>query len=225
MHFPEIADTQPELLAHHFAQAGQQNEPSNSGVLPAYAASRSANAEAAAHFSGALDLLATLPKREHNEQALDLTLNLAVPLIATYGFGSLRVEECALKAIALSETVRGSPNQFAAHRVAWNSRLMRQPLPRTIASARDLTRLAEEDHNPARIAVADRSLGYSLLIIGEFREAAEIFAHGASTADTVDDREFAVYGEHPNIICRIYGGQAKMSLGFRTRGCSFSTLR
>jgi tetratricopeptide (TPR) repeat protein len=91
---------------------------------------------------------------------------------------------------------------------------MRQPLPRTIALAGELTRLAQEDQNPAQIAVAARSLGYSLLMVGEFSKAAKILAHGAATADSIGDREFAVYGEHPSIICRFYGGQAKLSLGF-----------
>ncbi len=214
--FPDIVDTQPELLAHHCAQAGLTERAIAFWRLAGLrSVSLSANAEAAAHFSSALDLLGRLPKdKRRDEQALDLTLNLAVPLIATHGFGSSRVEECALQAIQLSDTIRELPNRFAAHRVAWNSCLMRQPLPRTIALARDLTSLAEDDHDPARMAVAARSLGYSLLMVGEFREAEEILAHAASTADAVDDREFAVYGEHPSIICRIYGGQAKMSLGF-----------
>src|SRR5262249_25092447 len=100
------------------------------------------------------------------------------------------------------------------HRVAWNSCLMRQPLPRTLQLARDLANLADEEQSPPKIAEACRSLGYSLLIMGQFRDADDILARGASIADTVADREFAVYGEHPSIVCRIYGGQAKMSAGF-----------
>ncbi len=91
---------------------------------------------------------------------------------------------------------------------------MRQPLPRTIALARDLIRLAEEDQDTAKIAVAHRSMGYSLLLLGEFCEADAVLARGAATADTVADRDFAVYGEHPSIVCRFYRAEATMLAGY-----------
>ena len=140
---------------------------------------RSAHAEAGAHFACALDLLGKLPPSEQRDaRELDLTLNLAVPLIAIHGFGALRVEQCALRAKELSDRPRRSPSRFAARRLAWNSCLMRQPVPKTVALARDLMELADHDKNPAKLAVAHRALGYSLLIAGEFREADEILARG-----------------------------------------------
>ena len=78
--------------------------------------------------------------------------------------------------------------------------------------------MADQDKNPAKLAVAHRALGYSLLIAGEFREADEILARGVALADTIADREFAVYGEHPSMVCRVYGGQAKILAGFPTSG-------
>jgi predicted ATPase len=95
---------------------------------------------------------------------------------------------------------------------------MRQPVPTTVALARDLIGLANEDKSPAKLAVAHRSLGYSLLMAGELREATEILARGAAIADSISDREFAVYGEHPGMVCRIYGGKAKIMSGFPTTG-------
>jgi hypothetical protein len=144
--------------------------------------------------------------------------SLAVSLIAVHGFGSIRVEECAVRAKDLSDQLYGSQNRFAAQRVAWNSSLMRQPVPRTAALARDLVGLAEEDGNPAKLAVAHRALGYSLLIAGEFREAAEILARGATLADTISEGEFAIYGEHPSMVCRAYGGQVRILMGFPESG-------
>ena len=99
---------------------------------------------------------------------------------------------------------------------------MRQPLPRTLALARDLARFADEDKSAARIAVADRSLGYSLLILGEVREADKILSRGAALADTLADPEFAVYGEHPSMVCRAYGAQAKILGGFPTSGAQLA---
>ena len=219
-HFPEFVDTQPELLAHHCAQAALAERAiefwRRAGLR---SVGRSANAEAATHFSNALDLLSMLPPSEQRDAPeFDLTLNLAVPLIAVHGFGSSRVEECALRAVKLSDTLPGSPNRFAARRLAWNSCLMRQPLPKALELARDLARFADEDKSAARVAVAHRSLGYSLFIMGEVREADNILSRGAALADTIASHEFAVYGEHPSMVCRAYGAQAKILGGFPTSG-------
>ena len=91
-------------------------------------------------------------------------LNLAVPLIAAQGFGSIRVEECAVRAKDLSDKLHGSQIRFAAQRVAWNSSLMRQRVARTVALAKDLVGFAKEDWSPAKLAVAHRALGYSLML-------------------------------------------------------------
>jgi len=218
--FPEIVDNQPEILAHHFTQAGLVDPAiefwRRAGVR---SIERSAHSEAAGHFESALDLLGELPpSRQRDERDLDLTLALAVPLIAVYGFGSLRVEERALRAKELSDKLRHSPRRFAAQRVAWNSCLMRQPVPKTVTLARELVELAEGDDDLAKLAVAQRALGYSLFVAGKFREAVELLDRGIALADTLSDREFEVYGEHPGMVCRIYVGQAKLLMGFPETG-------
>ncbi|MBV9117944.1 MAG: hypothetical protein JOY63_11355 [Acetobacteraceae bacterium] len=218
--FPETADTQPELLAHHLTQAGLIERAIEYWRLAGLRSlARSAHSEAGAHFGVALDLLGRLPASGRRDaRELDLTLDLAVPLIAVHGFGAMRVEECALRAKALSDRLPGSPGRFAARRLVWNSCLLRQPVPKTLALARELVRLAEEERDPAKRAVAHRSLGYSLLMAGEFCAADEVLARGAALADTIADREFAVYGEHPSMVCRAYGGQARLIVGFPAAG-------
>src|SRR5262249_59396977 len=74
--FPETVETMPELLAHHFTQAGEVEAAwrqwQRAGQL---AVARSALREAAGHFTTALDLLGTLP----DEQGpVPQTLNLQV---------------------------------------------------------------------------------------------------------------------------------------------------
>src|SRR6516225_10132332 len=76
--FAGTVNTEPELLAHHFTQAGM-SEPAidywrRAGDL---AIARSANAEAVHHFSAALDLIATIgekPEREARELELCVKL-------------------------------------------------------------------------------------------------------------------------------------------------------
>jgi predicted ATPase len=57
-----------------------------------------------------------------------------------------------------------------------------------------------------------------LLVAGEFSEADQVLARGAELADTISSHEFAIYGEHPSMVCRVYGGKAKVLMGFPTAG-------
>jgi class 3 adenylate cyclase len=210
--FLDTVDTQPEILAHHFTQAGLVERAiefwHRAGVRNIR---RSAHSEAVTHFGCARDLLDKLPPgQKRDERKLELTLALAVPLIAIHGFGSLRVEECALQAKELSDKFPGSSHRFAAQRVAWNSCLLRQPVPKTVVLARDLLRLADADNSPTKLALAHRALGYSMFIAGELREASDILDAGIALADTISGHEFTVYGEHPGMVCRLYSGQVKV---------------
>ena len=78
MRFPDTAETQPELLAHHFTEAGLSER-----AMPYWqqggenAIQRSANQEAIAHLTKGLEVIATLPEtpqRTRQEITLNLTL-------------------------------------------------------------------------------------------------------------------------------------------------------
>ena len=78
MRFSEIADTQPELLAHHFTEAGVIDAAIEYWRRAgASSVGRSAHVEAAGHIGRALDLLQVLPpSRGRDERDLELTLAL-----------------------------------------------------------------------------------------------------------------------------------------------------
>jgi predicted ATPase len=68
-HFPEMCATQPELLAHHYTDAGLSAQ-----GIPYWqqagqrALERSANLEAVAHLTKGLEVLATLPDTPEHAQ-------------------------------------------------------------------------------------------------------------------------------------------------------------
>jgi predicted ATPase len=88
------AETQPELLAHHYTEAGL--------AVPAVgcwrqagerAVERSANAEAIVHFGKALQLVKELPETaERDRQELATQIALGPALMATKGWGAPEVE-------------------------------------------------------------------------------------------------------------------------------------
>src|SRR5215831_21093618 len=112
--FPDTAEIQPELLAHHLTAAGL------SGPAVGYwrragqrAIERSAYAEAIGHLTKGLELLTALPDTSERTQ-LELTLQIAksVPLIATKGYGVPEVEQAYARARELCRQVGETPQLF-----------------------------------------------------------------------------------------------------------------
>src|SRR5205807_3243654 len=92
--FAEVATVQPELLAHHYTEAGLVPE-----ALPYWqragqqTAERSAHVEAIAHLNQGLRVLTTLPEtRARDQQELTLRIDVGKSLSATKGWASPEAE-------------------------------------------------------------------------------------------------------------------------------------
>src|SRR5204862_6637979 len=96
--FPDVAEQQPELLAHHFAEAAAAAQ-----AIPYLekagqrAVQRSANIDAISHYQRALELLAALPEGAGGEagsaanrarKELALRLALGAPLMGVKGYAN-----------------------------------------------------------------------------------------------------------------------------------------
>jgi class 3 adenylate cyclase len=92
--FPETVETQPEVLARHYTEAGCREQAVNYWQQAgARAIQRSANLEAVQHLATGLALLAVLPEspaRDHQE--LDLQMVLGSALVATKGVSAPEVD-------------------------------------------------------------------------------------------------------------------------------------
>ena len=88
--FTEISDSQPEILAHHYTEAGLAEIAIGYWQKAGeYALRRSANAEAAAHLSKAIALVATLPaSAARNREELSLQMALGSAIRANTGHAS-----------------------------------------------------------------------------------------------------------------------------------------
>ena len=101
--FPETVETQPELLAHHYTEAGLRHRP-----LPYWqragerALERSANLEAISHVTRGLEVLQALPEtRERAQQELALQITLGPALMVTKGPAAPEVERVYIRACEL----------------------------------------------------------------------------------------------------------------------------
>jgi predicted ATPase len=101
--FPEIAEHQPEVLAHHFTAAGLAGRAVDWWEKASeHALARSAYVEAANHLARALEILAAQPEsKSRDKREFQLRLRLRPPLYATKGFASpeweriLRAPQCS----------------------------------------------------------------------------------------------------------------------------------
>src|SRR5205085_4613796 len=89
-HSPELLDSQPELFAHHYAEAGLvEKSVACWGKAGHSSAARSAMAEAAAQLQKGLDQLALLSETpERQRQELELRSALGVAVFALKGPGA-----------------------------------------------------------------------------------------------------------------------------------------
>jgi predicted ATPase len=100
--FPERVESEPEVIARHYDQAGLAAR-----AITHYqragerATQRSANEEAIGHLRRALDLVATLPEtRERQQRELGLQMALGAPLAAARGWSHPENEQAYARARA-----------------------------------------------------------------------------------------------------------------------------
>lgn len=103
--FPERVAREPELLAHHFAEAGQAERAVNYWLKAGErAAERSANLEATRHLTRGLEALRMLPEgADRDRRELALQIAIGTPLIAVQGYSAPQTGAAYGRARALCE--------------------------------------------------------------------------------------------------------------------------
>ena len=112
--FPETAETQPELVAHHYTEAGLGEEAVEYWQRAGRRAlERSANLEAISHLTKGLEVLKTLPDAPQRlQQELDVQTTLGPALMATRGNGAPEVGHAYARARELCQQVGETPQLF-----------------------------------------------------------------------------------------------------------------
>jgi tetratricopeptide (TPR) repeat protein len=214
---PQIVETQPELLAHHYAQAGLIDEAIAYGLKAGRrSAARFANEEAIAHYGKALELLAARPEgAARDRQELELLIALGVPTIAARGYMAADLEVTYGRACELCVKVPDTPHRFTVLRGLWNSAFLRKPITEARELSAELLALANAQGDDPRRALAYRAQGCSLLYIGEFEAAWESMRQAIDLWDVDKARaEIPVYVEDPSVICGAYGSWVLWCLGY-----------
>ncbi|MEE8226009.1 MAG: hypothetical protein V3R30_04260, partial [Kiloniellales bacterium] len=206
--FPEIVQNQPELVAHHYTEAGLAEQ----AVEHWYRAGRqalqhSANLEAVGHLRQALEVLMTLPEsaeRDRRELALQTTQGPA--LMATKGYAAPEVGAAYVRAHELCERVGDTKEQFIARWGLFLHRLVHAEHHTSLAMARQLIDLAQNLPESEYLLEANLALGVSFLMIGELQSAREHFQEGVRLYDPEQHAvlAFSYGGIDPGVPCLAY---------------------
>jgi predicted ATPase len=112
--FPETVEAEPELLAHHYTEAGCHAQAVGYWQQAgARAIHRSANVEVIAHVQRGLELLTALPDiPQRTQHELDLLTTLGPALMSTRGYAAPEVGQTYSRARELCQQVGETSEHF-----------------------------------------------------------------------------------------------------------------
>ena len=142
--FPEVVETQPELVAHHYASAGLPAPAINYYRRAAERAmAASANADAIAHLTRGLELIGSLPaSSERISREIDFRLALGAPLTATRGWGAVETQAAYTRAKELCAGAGETPELFRSLVGLWVYHMVQPDLETGSKLSRELFNLA-----------------------------------------------------------------------------------
>jgi class 3 adenylate cyclase/predicted ATPase len=215
--FPDTVETQPELLAHHYTEAGLKEQAvvywQRAGQ---HASDRSAPLEAISHLTTGIELLKSLPETpEHTQQALTLYTALGAALQMAKGLGAPEAEHAYTQAQALCQQVGETPKLVQVLYGLYRFYVGRLQLHTAREIGETLLRLAQRAEDPALAVLAHYALGMTWLCFGAL-PAARLHLEEAIARSTPDQRRALVFriGQDPGIACRILAAALLWLLGY-----------
>jgi class 3 adenylate cyclase/predicted ATPase len=216
--FLQIVDFQPELVAHHYTEAGLSAQ-----AIPYWqkagqrATQHSANVEAIDHLTKGLGLLKALPDTpERAQQELTLQIALGGPLTTPKGWGAPEVRTLYIRAQALCQQLGETPQIFPALYGLAVFYFLRAELKAAHEQAQQLLRLAQNLQDPALLLEAHTMLGYISVFLGEFTQGRRHAEQGSALYDPQQHHGLAdLYSGHdPGMMCLAYEAVALAKLGY-----------
>jgi class 3 adenylate cyclase/predicted ATPase len=223
--FPETADQQPELLAHHLTDAGCYEQ---AIVYWQRAGERarqgSAHIEAIAHLTKALELLAIVPETDARiQQELVLRLALGPSLIAVRGYASQDVEQVYSRARVLCQQMGETRQLFPMLWGLWGFYVVGGNHQGAREVGEELLRLAQREQDPIYLTEAHLTLGGALFCLAEFVPASELMEQGADLYDPQQHHAHtALFAADIGVFCPAWASHPLWHLGYPERGLARS---
>ena len=215
--FTKTAEAHPELLGHHFTEAGLTEK-----AIPYWqmagemAIRRSAHVEAISNFTNGLDLLTALPDSpERAQQELDMQIVIGQALSATQGWGAPEVRQAYTRARELCQQVGDKSQLFQVVTGLRSFYQLHADYQMAYELGQELLTLAQRQDDPAHLLEAHRGLGLSLFYLGELAAACTHLEQGIALYDPEQHRDHAfLYGQDSGMPCFAYASWALWLRGY-----------
>ncbi len=209
--FPEMAESHPELLAHHYTEAGLSAQAVSWWARAGEQASlRSANQEAIGHFTQALKLLRGLPDASQRKgEELQLLLMLGVPLVQVQGYRSTEAEQTYARAqVLIHEVGEALPRLELSCWGHFSFYFARGELHLAQALAEQLVALGQRYQSREMMALGYRGLALVTQTYGQLRAARAHVEHALECSDFTLEEHKSLAREQlvdPRVAALSYG--------------------
>jgi class 3 adenylate cyclase/predicted ATPase len=202
--FPETAETQPELLAYHYTEAGL--------LAPAItywrkagqrAAKRAANAEAIDHLRRGLAMLDPMPDRAaHADEELTILLALGPALMSTRTTAAPEIQQVYDRALRLARDLGKVAELFATVWGSWLIAATRGDRELASACTEELFCIARKQDDAGYLLQAHHCAWPVEMLAGNLDSAHVHVDAGLALYDKDAHRDHAViYGGHDPAVC------------------------
>jgi predicted ATPase/class 3 adenylate cyclase len=229
--FPDIVETQPQLLAHHYTEARL-----GALALPYWqragdrANERAAHTEAISYLSKGLELLKALPETlECRQYELSLYTALGRTLKDVRGYGDPEVEQAYTRARELCRQIGEAPQLFSTLLGLSIYFVVRAELQTARELGEQLLDIARGVKDPVLLVEAHYALGVTGFWLGEFVFARNHLEQGIAHYDPLKHRShIALFGQNEGVVCLCRAALVLWYLGYPdqalTRGIEAFTL-
>lgn len=214
--FPDIVMSQPEIVAHHFTEAGLA-EPAINYWLKAgnLALSRSANV-AVSHLERGLKLISSIEHpTSRNKFELLLQTSLGNSLRATKGWSYDSVRHAYTRALQLCKESGLDEHTFPAVFGLWTWNFLRASLREAEALAQYLINIAVRVGDSAYEVLAHEALGFTLFAQGNFAASHAELERGIALCEDSKTTDYLdLSAQDPRVHIRLYDAMALWFAGF-----------
>jgi DNA-binding SARP family transcriptional activator/tetratricopeptide (TPR) repeat protein len=216
---PDVAEIQPEVLAHHYTEARVTAEALGFWLKAGkFSAGRSAHKEAIAHFERGLGVLkgAALAGRERARWELLFLTAMGPSVMAIYGFGAIESQDVYQKAHDLLDDSTPFPDRLQVLSGLWHIRNHRGGPAAALPIAQQCLELAQASN--CGIDLANDLVGQTLTLMGEFTAGLYHFQQLLDNCRTrKDDFTSRVFLVDEEIVALVYMSRILWALGFPVR--------
>jgi predicted ATPase len=216
-HSPDLMDTQPELFAQHYAEAGLiEKSVAFWDKAGRRSFARSTMAEAAAQFQKGLDELAILPETpERQRQELELRSGLGVALIAAKSYAAPETGSVFARARELWEQL-GFPSEFLQIPYGQSRyHMFRGELDLSQRLNEDMLRLSRQRNDPAGLVLAHYCSGCNQMFAGRFGSSRFHLEAAIAAYAPISERSLIHQAHiHPQVTSRAFLGTVLFCLGY-----------